>query len=70
MKAIFKTKSNYRNTNGKELNIVEVSGTRMTAKIPDEEYGFLLVDFSVSELVSFAGGFSIDKENKIIEDKK
>lgn len=56
MKAIFNTRSNYRNLNGKELKVTEIFGTRVTALVPDGEHGFLQADFTLGEVVKFTEG--------------
>ncbi len=57
MKAIFKTKSNFRNTNGIELKVIEIIGTRITAIFNDEIIGEIKIDFHLSEVVKFTKGF-------------
>jgi len=53
-KVIVNTKSNFRNLNGKELNVCEIAGTRVSVKIYDEAIGKLVtVDFNVKEVVKF-----------------
>ena len=61
MKAVFSTKSNYKNANNKYLEVVEIHLTRISCKVP--EYGFskdgepqgkfITADFYVKELVQF-----------------
>lgn len=62
IKAIFKTGSNYKNCNGKVLEVIKLSGTNIECKVP--YYGFnpesgepetdmtITSTFSVRELVS------------------
>lgn len=53
-KAIVKTKSNFRNLNGKELDIVDMNGTRVSCSVFDENVGKdVTVDFNLKEVVSF-----------------
>lgn len=60
MNAIIKTKSNYKNCNGKSLEIVEFLGNIIACKVP--EFGFnkngepegkwITSDFNIKEIVS------------------
>lgn len=60
MKAIVKTKSNYKNANNKALTIVEFLGSIVSCEVP--EYGFnengeaqgkmITGDFKLSEVIS------------------
>ena len=63
LKAIFNTKSNYKNSNGIPLEIVEQIDTRISVKMPS--YGFnedktpigdtyITADFHIKELVKFS----------------
>lgn len=63
MKAIFKTKSNFRNTNYKELTVVEIFATRVTALVPDDVNEFVKVDFTLSEVVTFTQGVTVAPTN-------
>jgi hypothetical protein len=51
MKVKVRTKSNFRNLNDQWLELVEVVGTRVTAKISFAEFGTQTVDFTLSEVV-------------------
>jgi len=51
MRVKVKTKSNFRNLNGQWLELVEVVGTRVTAKTSFVEFGTQTVDFTLSEVV-------------------
>ena len=58
MKAIVKTKSNFRQVNGVKLEVVECVGTRVTCKVPFYENEKLLkgvkmiaADFNINEVV-------------------
>ena len=62
MKVIFNTKSNFKNCNNQPLEVVEISGVRITAKIP--RYGFNIkgqpvgnfdtnCDFTIDEIKQF-----------------
>lgn len=62
MKVTFNSKSNFKNCNGKELEVAEISGTRISVIIP--RYGFnqknepvgnydTVADFNISEIFSF-----------------
>ena len=54
MKAIVKTKSNYKGLNGQWLQVSEISGTRVTCIVYSEELNKMVsVDFSISEVVEF-----------------
>lgn len=66
MKVIVETGSNYKNCNGKQLEVVEINGCRVTCKIP--RYGFdpksgvalgsgveINTDFTLKEVVTFVG---------------
>lgn len=49
-----KTKSNYRDLNGKWLHLKEVHKTRVSAIIFDDEIGKdIITDFNLSEVVKF-----------------
>jgi len=51
MKAIIKTQSNYRNLNGKTLNVHEICGTRVTCWVYACEFGKeILADFTIKEV--------------------
>lgn len=51
MKALINTKSNYRNLNGKELEVKEIYGKRVTCKLNDPEFPKALsVDFMLHEV--------------------
>lgn len=51
MKAIVKTKGNYRNLNGKELDIIEILGTRVSCNVFAEEFQKnITVDFHLNEI--------------------
>jgi hypothetical protein len=53
-KVIVNTKSNFRNLNGKELNVCEIAGTRVSVKVYDEIVGRLVtVDFTIKEVAKF-----------------
>lgn len=63
MKVIFKTKSNFKNCNHKELEVVEITGTRISVLIP--RYGYNLkgqevglvdtvCDFNINEILTFS----------------
>ncbi len=51
MKAVVKTKGNYRNLNGALLEVVEIVGTRVTCRVDTGEYGMQNVDFHKKEVV-------------------
>lgn len=60
MKAIVKTKSNYKNCNGKELTVVEFLGTIVACEVPENGFDndgnpqgkMITADFSVkNELI-------------------
>lgn len=63
MTAIFKTKSNFKNCNNKPLEVVEITGTRISVLIPRCGFGLLqgepigeidtVADFNIKELISF-----------------
>jgi hypothetical protein len=60
MKAIVRTKSNYKNANGKELKVLELLNTIIALEVP--EFGFdkngepvgkmITADFSMKEVIS------------------
>lgn len=52
MKVILKTKSNFKNCNYKPLDVIEISGTRITVLIP--RHGFNLKDEAVGEFTTNA----------------
>ena len=62
MKATVNTKSNYKNCNGQELDVVEISGTRVSCQVPrfgfnksGESVGeFGTSDFQLSEITNFS----------------
>ena len=65
LKAKFKTKSNYKNSNGQWLEVVEISGKRISCSMPEFGFGNILskssiryhtADFDVSEIVEFNNG--------------
>ena len=71
MTAVFQTKSNFKNCNGKSLEVVEIHNTRISALIP--RYGFdkegapvgqftTVADFKLSEVVSFPQLYKIEKK--------
>lgn len=63
MKVIFKTKSNFKNCNNKPLEVVEITGTRISVLIPRHGFGILqgepigeidiVADFNINEILSF-----------------
>ena len=65
MKAIFKTKSNYNNSNNVVLNVVEIVNSRISVEMP--QHGFnekgepklndtiVIADFNCKELITFVG---------------
>lgn len=56
MKVIVKTKSNYGELNGKELDVVEIAGTRVSVKVFSTEFcKDVIVDFGLSEVEKFVG---------------
>ena len=66
MKAIFKTKSNFKNTNGVELKVVEICNFRISCEVPFhgfdkkgnlniEDDKIVIGDFNIKELVEFRG---------------
>lgn len=59
MRVIVETKSNYRNLNGKELDVIEIIGTRCTCVIDDEFWPnsrAIKVDFHINEIKKFTVG--------------
>ena len=58
MKKIVKTKSNYKNCNGVELEIIEFLGTIIACKVPDGGFDknkqpigkFITADFNIKEI--------------------
>lgn len=58
MKAIIKTKSNYKNCNGVELEIIEFLGTIVACKVPECGFDknkqpighFITSDFNIKEI--------------------
>lgn len=55
MKAIVKTQSNYRNLNGKTLNVHEICGTRVTCWVYAWELlAYILADFTTKEVTFIA----------------
>lgn len=64
MKVIVKTKSNFKNCNHKELEVVEITGTRISVLIPRYGYGILqgepigeidtVCDFNINEILTFS----------------
>lgn len=52
MKALIKTKSNFRNLNGQWLDVYETFSTRVTCKVWDCEFQkFILIDFHLREIL-------------------
>ena len=62
MEAIVKTKSNYKNANGKTLKVIQLLGTFIALEVP--EFGFdkegnpvgkmITADFSMTEVTSIS----------------
>lgn len=56
MKAKVNTKSNYRNLNGKWLDVKEIVGSRVSCVVFIEELQIkTTVDFNLKEIVEFSG---------------
>ena len=56
MKVIVNTKSNYGGLNGKELDVVEIAGTRVTVQHFSNEFNKnIKIDFAISEVIRFVG---------------
>jgi len=54
LKVIVKTKSNFRDLNGKILDVFEIVGTRVTCKVWDDIIQKKIqIDFSLKEVVEF-----------------
>jgi hypothetical protein len=54
MKALIKTKSNYKKLNGTWLEVKEMTGTRVSCNVYNEELGKkITVDFNLKEVVRF-----------------
>lgn len=52
------TKSNYKNCNGQWLDVIELTGTRVTCWVEVEnEIRLFKVDFHISEIVEFSNNF-------------
>lgn len=51
MKVIIKTKSNYKNLNGKVFSVYETCGNRVSIQIKDEYGRTLTTDFNKSEVI-------------------
>lgn len=54
LKALIKTKSNFRNLNGTWLTVIEIKGTRVTCEVFDNELNkFISVDFTSKEVKEY-----------------
>jgi hypothetical protein len=55
MKAVVKTKSNFRNLNGQALEVHEIAGNRVSCIVYDElaYNGRLITDFTLKEVERF-----------------
>ena len=54
MKAKVNTKSNYKNLNGKWLDVIEIVGTRVSCSVDSNEFGKQTVDFHLRELTDLS----------------
>lgn len=52
MKVTIKTKSNFRNLNGKLLDVKEAVGNRISCFVETLEHGVQTIDFNIKEVTS------------------
>lgn len=54
LKALIKTKSNFRNLNGTWLTVLEIKGNRVTCEVLENEFGkYITVDFTSKEVKEY-----------------
>ena len=69
MKVTVRTKSNFRLLNDKWLELVEVVGTRVTARHSFAEFGTQTIDFTLNEVVEMDTTKDVEKNLDSIFDK-